>query len=136
MIVDDYLALDTELYQSIKNAMTQPSSKLFHLKPKHPESWNPAYNFVMLLKWWCVCDAIKRGSTSESVAWMISDSIIVARYILIQDFEFTWTCEVDDKINLFCINQPDETRFLKLFKKWRLTFRDAHCRSCEPVDGI
>ena len=118
IIVEDYLALDPELYQCIDKAMAQPASKLFHLKPGHPESWNPAYNYVMLLKWWCVCDAIKRGSTGDSVAWIdFGFNNCGILYTDSRDFDFTWTCELDDKMNLYCINQPDETPVFEIVQK-------------------
>lgn len=118
IVVDDYLTLDPELYSSIKSAMTQPASKQFHLKPGHPESWNPDYNYVMMLKWWCVCDAIDRGIIGDSVAWIdFGFNNCGTLYTDPQDFNFTWTCELDDKINLFCINKPDDTPVFEIVQK-------------------
>ncbi|MFR3627899.1 MAG: WlaTC/HtrL family glycosyltransferase [Lachnospiraceae bacterium] len=118
IVVDDYLSLDPELYNSIKSAMIQPASKQFHLKPGHPESWNPDYNYVMILKWWCVCDAIERGITGESVAWIdFGFNNCGTFYIDPQDFDFIWRCETDDKINLFCINKPDDTPVFEIVQK-------------------
>ena len=118
IVIDDYFVLDPELYQSIKKAMTSHSSKLFHLKPGHPESWNPSYNYVMLLKWWCVCDAIQRRITSETVAWIdFGFNNCDALYTEPTDFDFTWTCDTKDLINLFCINAPDSTPVFEIVQK-------------------
>ena len=70
VVVDNYLELDESLYQSIKSAMEAPHAQRFHLKPGHPESWNPVYNYVMLLKWWCALDAIKNHSVRDNIAWI------------------------------------------------------------------
>ena len=118
IVIDDYLALDFALYQSIEKAMKSHSSKMFHLKPNHPESWNPVYNYVMLLKWWCVCDAIRRGSTSETVAWIdFGFNNCDTLYTEPNDFDFTWLCDTDDRINLFCINEPDDTPVFEIVQK-------------------
>lgn len=118
IVIDDYLALDSSLYQSIEKAMTSYSSIKFHLKPNHPESWNPVYNYVMLLKWWCVCDAIRLGITSETVAWIdFGFNNCDTLYINPNDFDFTWTCDINDKINLFCINKPDNTPIFEIVQK-------------------
>ncbi len=118
IVIDDYLALDFALYQSIEKAMASPSSKMFHLKPNHPESWNPVYNYVMLLKWWCVCDAIRRGSTSETVAWIdFGFNNCDTLYTESNDFDFTWSCDTNDRINLFCINEPDDTPVFEIVQK-------------------
>ena len=118
IIVEDYLVLDSELLASIEAAMLQPASKMFHLRPEHPESWNARYNYVMLLKWWCVCDAIERNLTGETVAWIdFGFNNCGTLYTEPSEFDFVWTCDTDDKMNLFCINQPDETPVFEIVQK-------------------
>ena len=129
IIIDDYLSLDPVLYDSIKSAMSQPASKQFHLKPGHPESWNPDYNYVMMLKWWCVCDAIDRGIAGDSVAWIdFGFNNCGTLYTDSRDFDFTWTCELDDKINLFCINEPDDTPIFEIVQKM-----ETYVQGCSSV---
>lgn len=124
VIVGDYLSLDPDLYHSIEKAMSKESSRAFHLKPQNPESCNPAYNYVMLLKWWCVCDAINRGSTSENVAWIdFGFNNCGTYYTNPKEFEFTWTVELEDKMNLFCLNELDDTPIFEVVQKMDTYFQ-------------
>ncbi len=75
---------------------------------KYPEVWNATYNYVMLLKAWCVCDAIQRDDASGMVAWLDfgynhgGDPIDKN-----SDFNFEWSYNFPEKINLFTIQDLD-----------------------------
>lgn len=129
IIVEDFFSLDPELYNSIKGAMEKEVSKAFHLKPQNPESNNAAYNYVMLLKWWCVCDAIKKGLTGETVAWIdFGFNNCGTFYTNPSDFSYKWMMDTCDKINLFCINEPDDTPVFEIVQKM-----DTYVQGCSIV---
>ena len=69
-VVSNCLELEPQLINSLKAAAENPIQQEYRLLRKNPEVWNATYNYVMLLKAWCVCDAIQRGEASGMVAWL------------------------------------------------------------------
>ena len=107
-VVPDCVKLAPDLYNSIKTANESPIQQKFHVLPNHPEVWNPTYNYIMLLKAWCVCDAIDRGQADGMVAWIDfgynhGGSPIDKN----SDFNFKWEYDFPEKINLFTIQDLD-----------------------------
>ena len=107
-VVSNCLDLEPQLISSLKVAADNPIQQEYRLLRKNPEVWNATYNYVMLLKSWCVCDAIKRGDASGMVAWLDfgynhgGDPIDKD-----SDFNFTWSYDFLEKINLFTIQDLD-----------------------------
>lgn len=107
-IIHDCLQLEPQLFAGLKTATENPIQRKYRLLANNPESWNPTYNYVMLLKAWCVCDAIKKGVASDMVAWVDfgynhgGDPIDKS-----SDFGFEWSYMFPDKINLFTIQDID-----------------------------
>lgn len=109
IIVENYKGIAPDLYSSIEKATTNDIQKIYRLMKKNPEVWNTDYNYIMLLKMWCVQDAVARGIVDGMVAWVdfgynhggtaiSSDS----------DFNFTWKYDFPEKINLFYVQEPDD----------------------------
>lgn len=118
IIVENYLELDPELYNCIDKAMSSDVSLNFHLHPSKPESCNPVYNYIMLMKWWCVCDAINKGLTNETVAWIdFGFNNCGTYYTDSTQFDFEWKWDFEDKINVFCINEIDNTPIFEIVQK-------------------
>ena len=107
-LVPDCTALHPELYHSIKEATENKTQQLYRLLKKNPETWNGAYNYIVLLKAWCVCDAIKRGNASGMVAW-VDFGYNHGGYPIDKDsdFNYTWEYDFPEKINLFLIQELD-----------------------------
>ena len=107
-VVSNCLDLEPQLISSLKAAADNPIQQEYRLLRKNPEVWNATYNYVMLLKAWCVCDAIKRGDASGMVAWLDfgynhgGDPIDKD-----SDFSFTWSYDFPERINLFTIQDLD-----------------------------
>ena len=118
IVVDDYSKLDTELLQSIKFAMHRKNVREFHLKPNNPESWSPEYNYVMLLKSWCVCDAIKKGLVDGMVAWLdFGFNKSGALYIDSDDFDFEWKINLSNKVHYFTVNKMDDIAIYEIIQR-------------------
>ncbi|MFQ7565496.1 WlaTC/HtrL family glycosyltransferase [Clostridium perfringens] len=108
-IIDDYKDIDRDLYNSIKKVSQDNIHKEFRLLPNNPEVWNYNYDYIMLLKMWCVKEAIKNGQANGMVAWVdfgynhggavIDES---------SDFSFTWKYNFPEKINLFSVQDLDD----------------------------
>jgi protein YibB len=107
-VVSNCLFFEPQLFNSLKATTDNPIQRDYRLLRKNPEVWNATYNYVMLLKAWCVCDAIQRGVASGMVAWLDfgynhgGDPIDKG-----SDFNFEWTYDFPEKINLFTIQDLD-----------------------------
>ena len=107
-VVSNCLELEPQLINSLKAAADNPIQPEYRLLRKNPEVWNATYNYVMLLKAWCVCDAIQRGDASGMIAWLDfgynhgGDPIDKD-----SDFNFEWSYDFPEKINLFTIQDLD-----------------------------
>ena len=108
-IVGDFRQLDNELYNSVKNATENDIQRGARLFQKNPEVWNADYNYVMLLKMWCVQDAVSKGEAEGMVAWVDfgynhgGDVLDKA-----SDFNFLWKYDFPEKICLFLIQELDD----------------------------
>jgi hypothetical protein len=108
-IVDNCLALESKLYSDLVRSTEHPVHQLFRLSPRNPEVWNPTYNYIMLLKSWCVCDAIRRGQANGMVAW-IDFGYDHGGYPIDRssDFSFEWKYDFPEKVNLFTVQDLDD----------------------------
>ena len=108
-VVGDLRSLDPELYESIKKISTNPIHKAARLFSKNPEVWNADYNYVMLLKMWCVRDAVERGDAEGMVAW-VDFGYNHGGDVLDKnsDFNFLWKYDFPEKICLFLIQELDD----------------------------
>lgn len=116
-IVDDYTKIDEELYLSIKKATENQIQIQSRLRPNNPESWNANYNYIMMLKTWCVVDSVKKGFTSADVAWIDfgfghGDS----NFVDASDFDFMWETDFNNKIYLFYIQPLDDRPIFDIIK--------------------
>lgn len=108
-IIEDFRNIDFELYESIKKATENEIQKGARLFKKNPEVWNADYNYVMLLKMWCVQDAVSRGEAKGLVSW-VDFGYNHGGDVIDKDsnFNFTWKYDFPKKINLFLIQQLDD----------------------------
>ena len=66
------------------------------------------YNYVMLLKAWCMADAA-RTHKECNIAWIdFGFNHGGARYIRSEEFDFLWEYPYPEKINAFCLSDPIE----------------------------
>lgn len=113
--VPDVSAVQPELYQSIRQTMKNKVSWLFHKKLDHPEAWNYDYNYVTNLKPYWVQDAVARGLTTETAAWIDfgydhgGDDFPYA-----EDFDFLWQYDFSPMIHLFLAQELDEKPIFKI----------------------
>jgi len=108
-IIEEFRNIDPELLSSIKKAAENKVQQGARLFDKNPEVWNADYDYVMLLKMWCVQDAVARGETGEMVAWMdFGYNHGGAILDINSNFNFTWKYDFPDKINVFLIQDLDD----------------------------
>ncbi len=106
--IEDPFLIDQELYESIKKASQNQLARDFRLLPQNPESWNAEYDYLMLLKEWCVQDAVQKELTSKTAAWIDFGFNHGGDYYLkAEEFDFCWQFDFSDKIHLFEIDSDD-----------------------------
>lgn len=119
IVIDDYTSIDSNLYLSIKKATETDFNKKLHLYEKNPESWNANYNYVMLLKEWCINDALQKNiiKDSDMIAWVDFGFNHGGEYYLDpNDFNFEWKWNFSNKVHLFYVNEPDDTPIFEIVK--------------------
>lgn len=110
VVIPNIMEVDKELFESIKSCATLVQRR-FRLLPNNPESWNPTYNYIMLMKQWCAADAIKRGlvDPEEMLAWIdFGFNHGGGDYSLESNFNFQWEYNFQDKINVFSTQPLDD----------------------------
>ncbi len=70
---------------------------------------NPRYDYLWMMKTWFMNDALERGLLSDSVAWVDFGFDHGGRnFIDSNDFDFTWSYDFSEKIQLFCLSDPNK----------------------------
>ncbi len=70
---------------------------------------NPKYDYLWMMKSYFINDAYNRGLLSENVAWVdFGFDHGGTNYTDPTDFDFLWEYELNNKIHLFCLSNPDE----------------------------
>lgn len=108
IVIDDYTKIDEELFNSIDNVMNKKEFLDFHLQRNIPEAISSKYNFIMAIKAWCCAEAVRRGLTTEMVAWLDFGFNYGGKfYRKEEEFDFLWEYDFSDKIHLLQINDFD-----------------------------
>lgn len=72
-------------------------------------SYKASYNYVMLLKYWCMKDAVERKLTTDTLAWIdFGFNHGGECYTVKEEFAFKWDYNFEDAIYLFCKKDPKE----------------------------
>lgn len=66
------------------------------------------YDYIMLIKWWCLKDTAARTDSDYFLAWVdFGYNHGDARYVNSKEFDFLWDYPFPDKVNAFCLSNPD-----------------------------
>ena len=110
--IDNMINFDKDLYHKINKVMDNDISLLFHKEPHRPEAWSGDYNYIMMLKSYCIVDAIKNEYASGMIAWMDfgynhggKDGLIKE-----EEFNFLWKYEFSSKMHVFTEQKLDLER--------------------------
>lgn len=109
IVIDDYLDIDRELYDSIDGVMKSSYFLDFHLQTAVPEAVSPKYNYIMALKAWCVNDAYSRGAAKGMLCWLdFGFNYGGTFYRKSEEFNFLWKYNFSEKIHLLQVNELDD----------------------------
>lgn len=105
--VDDFYSLESDIFKKMENIEASEEFQDFRYRYGDPSN-KAKYNYVMLMKWWCVANTAKNCSKDEYIAWLdFGYNHGGERYINSEDFDFLWDYDFPQKINLFCLCNPD-----------------------------
>lgn len=120
IVIDDFRDFDKEMYNKIKKTMNHELAKTFYFKHdiKRPEVWNWEYNYVVMLKFYCMLDVVKNKYAEGMLAWIDfgfnhggNDGIINT-----SEFNFEWKYNFTNKIHLFISKSIDDRPIFDIIK--------------------
>lgn len=120
IIINDYTDFDENLYTRIKTVMNNNLSKTFYFKHDihRPEVWNWDYNYIVMLKFYCMFDVVQNNYANGTLAWIDfgfnhggNDGIINP-----EEFNFLWQYKFSPKIHLFASKKIDERPIFDIIK--------------------
>lgn len=102
VIIDDYLAIEPELYKKIEKIANDETFLLYRYTD-NPADNNAKYDYVMLLKSWCLKDAVEKKYAKGQLAWIdFGFNHGGDVYTNPEEFSFLWQTNLpEDKITLF-----------------------------------
>lgn len=106
VIIDDISTIDNDLLTRMQKIDNSKPFLNYRYNPNATEN-NGFYNYVMLLKTWCIKDAVDNGVTGQ-VAWLdfgynhggdvFTDPL---------DFDYEWKYNFEDKVTYFALKEDD-----------------------------
>lgn len=107
--IDNEEQIEPNLLKKIETVSKNSDFTNFRLY-KNAVSNQYKYDYVMLLKYWCLADAVEKKLAKGMVAWIdFGFNHGDACYIKPEEFDFLWKTELaDNKIHLFALNDIDE----------------------------
>lgn len=105
--IDDFFNIEIDIYQKMKDIENNHSFKNFRFF-NNALSNTADYCYIMALKWWCLKDAAKLEKSTQMMAWLdFGYNHGGELYVNPRDFNFLWDYDFDEKINCFCLSDPD-----------------------------
>lgn len=106
--VNDIYSIEEEIFNKMKEVEKNKDFLNFRFC-KNACSNIASYNYVMLMKYFFLQDAVSRGLTNTKIAWLdFGYNHGGAKLDNPSDFDFKWNYSFDDKINVFCLSDPDK----------------------------
>ena len=112
--VNNETEIEKELYD--KMYLISQNNEFLNFRFIHDAlSNNAKYDYVMLLKYWCLKDAVQKGYASGMVAWIdFGFNHGDKCYVNPEEFNFTWKTNLNNqKIHLFSLHELDDTPIFK-----------------------
>lgn len=110
IIVENIKNIAPNMYSLIKNTINNDILLRYRLRPGNLESNKPLYNYIMLLKAWCINYAVNNLEIKTQIAWIdFGFNHGGAVYDLKSNFNIEWSYNFGEKITLFNL-QPLDNR--------------------------
>ena len=104
--LDNFFCIEPEIYKQmcdISHKKDFCSSRYFDVAISNRSD----YDYIMLLKYWCMFDASKRVDENVFFAWIDFGFNHGGKlYTNPEDFSFKWEYDFDNHISIFCLSDP------------------------------
>lgn len=106
--VDNIYEIEPELYARMEKISSNERFCNYRYL-NHAMSNRANYDYVMLLKYWCLMDAAKRGYVPDMAAWIdFGFNHGGDLYYIPEEFDFEWEYDFSNRIQFFALKNPDE----------------------------
>lgn len=106
--INDYRVIESAMFDRMQEIERNEAFKTFRFFSDGLSNM-AKYCYVTNLKWWCLSDASKNEDPDQRMAWIdFGYNHGGELYIDPGDFDFMWDYEFDDKINMFCLSDPQD----------------------------
>ena len=124
VIIDDISTIDKELLERMQTIDGSKPFLNFRYNPNATEN-NGFYNYVMLLKAWCIKDASDKGVKGQ-IAWLdFGYNHGGKRFTDPLDFDFEWKYDFGNKITCFALKEDDGEPIFKKIQSLEPTIMGA-----------
>ncbi|MCR5253495.1 MAG: hypothetical protein K6C98_07260 [Treponema sp.] len=105
--IEDIFAIEKDIYNRMKNIESDENFKDFRFWNKEVSN-RADYNYIMLMKYWCMQDAVARGLCSNVVFWIdFGYNHGGVCYTKTEEFNFYITGTTNNKIQLYALPQKE-----------------------------
>lgn len=113
--IDDLFGLEPELFARMERISKKEDFLNFRYFQK-ASSNNPKYDYLWMMKYYFMNDALNRGLLSEQVAWVDFGFDHGGLLYYAEDFDFNWEYDFGDKIHIFCLMDPDSISGIQILQ--------------------
>lgn len=119
VIIEDITKIEPEIYKKMVNISKEETFLNFRYTDNSADN-NAKYDYVMLLKAWCINDAVNKGYAKGLLAWLdFGFNHGGEVYINPKEFDFLWETDAKkDKITLFSIKDDDNMPIFKVIQSY------------------
>lgn len=105
--VEDVFAIEKELLERMEAVSANEDFRNYR-HYVNAMSNNAKYDYVMLMKYWCLQDAVRRGLVEDTAAWIdFGFNHGGELFANPEEFDFLWEYKFTRKIHLFALYNPD-----------------------------
>ena len=117
-IIDDIFELEPSIYERMCEIKSTHWFEDFRYLP-NATSNIPEYSYLMLLKTWCLNDAVRSGFVNTKYTCWIDFGFNHGGklYSNPEDFDFEWSYDFSDKIHLFYYEKLDQKPIFDIVRK-------------------
>lgn len=108
IVIDDIDSIDSEIYEKYKAIAENGNLEKFKLLRNTIAANKPRYIYLMLLKYWFLMDAERKGLINDFAVWLDFGYGHGDFFADPKQFDFKWQYDFDRKITLFTCHDLDE----------------------------
>lgn len=107
IVIDNIYEIEAKIYERMEKVSKKPEFTSFRYF-QNAMSNRANYDYVMIMKYWCMNNAVERKLVNGMVAWIDFGFNHGGKcYIKSEEFDFEWKYNFEPKIHIFCRQHPD-----------------------------